>query len=320
MLRSLRANELVNRPGEAWKLIQLAVKQSMRAKSEAPNLPSDTLGFELKPSQDRKRIQGTVIDNTLVVAIPGSGNIMDWAVNGNYEPTSTRDFGGTAAQFHQGFLAVAKVMQEELANRITATVTALRAQTPEPPEHIDLLLTGHSAGGAMAQLFYSMAMSESSHLAIATIAHNFRRVHCIVFGAPPITTIPIKPPARDPFQSGLFLSIINEGDPVPLLQKEYVEALLRVFVLSAEDLQSHYPNGFRVPDPVFRASGTCVVLCDSDASNLEEDGWIAVKIEEAKLHGKLFGNVSVHSCEQYLERCTSLAGGNGGSRTEELTP
>lgn len=141
-----------------------------------------------------------------------------------------------------------------------------------------------------------------------------------MFGAPPITTIPINPPARDPFRPGLFLSIINEGDPVPLLQKGYVEALLQVFVLSAQDLQSQYPDGFMVPDPVFRASGTCVVLCDRDASNLEEGGWIAVKIEEAKLHRKLFGNVSVHCCKQYLERCKSLAGGNGGPQAEELTP
>lgn len=173
----------------------------MRAGSGAPKLPSDTLGFELKPSQDRKRIQGTVIDKTLVVAIPGSDNIMDWMVNGNYEPISRpvrntliaglysymscpdiypppfflQDLGETDAKFHRGFLAVAEAMQEKLANRITATVTALRAQTPESPEHIDLLLTGHSAGGAMAQLFYSMAMSESSHLAIAAIAHSTSR-------------------------------------------------------------------------------------------------------------------------------------------------
>ncbi|KAK3935139.1 hypothetical protein QBC46DRAFT_56486 [Diplogelasinospora grovesii] len=234
---------------------------------------------------------------------------MDWMVNGNGEPIFSQDLGETlaTAQFHRGFLAVAEAMQEELAKRIAATVTALKAQ------HIDLLLTGHSAGGAMAQLFYAMmaTSAESSRRAIATIAPNFRRVHCIVFGAPPITTIPIQTPSRDPFQSGLFLSIINEGDPVPLAQEGYVKALLQVFVLSAKDLEKQYPDGFRVPDPVFRASGTCVVLRDSDASDVKASGWIAVKIQEQMLHRKLFGNVSVHKWKQYLERCESLFSGRG---------
>ncbi|RYP15481.1 hypothetical protein DL765_005688 [Monosporascus sp. GIB2] len=302
--------------GDTWRLIELAAQKSGDAYSKSLKLSPNSPSFELKPSQDSKRILGTVTDGVLVVSIRGSASIMDWMVNGNGEPTVSQDLGETTAKYHKGFLAVAEAIQERLAERILATVTKLKSQTPEAPEDIDLLLTGHSAGGAMAQLFYVMAASESSRRAIATVAPNFRRVHCIVFGAPPITTIPIDPPTRDPFQSGIFLSIINEGDPVPLLQQDYFHALLEVFVLSPEGLKKKYPHGFKVPDPVFRVSGPCIVLRDKDASDVDVREWNAVKIREEMLERKLFGNVGVHRKNEYLDRCKSLASKMAPSQDE----
>ncbi|RYP56593.1 hypothetical protein DL769_009904 [Monosporascus sp. CRB-8-3] len=267
---------------DTWRLIELAARESTDVYYKSVKLSPNYPGFELKPGQDLKRILGTVTDRVLVVSIRGSVSITDWLVNGNGEPIFSEDLGEATAKYHKGFLAIAEAMQERLAERILATVAKLKSQMPEAPEDIDLLLTGHSAGGAMAQLFYAVAALESSRRAIAAMAPDFRRVHCIVIGAPPITTIPIDPPRRDPFQSGTFLSIINEGDPVPLMQQDYVQALLEVFVLSPEELEKKYPNGFKVPDPVLRVSGPCIVLHNNDASDV---------------------------CEEYLERCKMLAGG-----------
>lgn len=59
-------------------------------------------------------------------------------------------------------------MQRQLAEEIHSAATKLYTQR-ELPGDMELLFTGHSAGGAMAQLFYTMAM-EYSHRDIATIA------------------------------------------------------------------------------------------------------------------------------------------------------
>ncbi|BCS01633.1 lipase family protein [Aspergillus luchuensis] len=200
---------------DTWRLIELAAEKSVNAYFESPELPPDSPVFELTPRGDSKRILGTVVDSVLVVAVRGSTSVMDWMVNGNGEPiTPSQSIGEPEAGYHKGYLAVAEAMQARLAEEVRAAVGA--------PGDMDLLFTGHSAGGGMAQLFYAMAASKSSSRTIATVVPNFRRVHCIVFGTPPIATIPIRPPSRDPFQSGIFLSIINEGDPVPLLQQGYL--------------------------------------------------------------------------------------------------
>ncbi|KAK3291315.1 Alpha/Beta hydrolase protein [Chaetomium fimeti] len=289
------------------RLIQLAAEKSDDTYATLSEPLSNSITFEIKAVLDRKKVRGTVVDNMLVVAIRGSVTLMDWMVNGNGEPVSSQDIGTPPAQFHRGFLAVAEAMQERLAKHIQATVESWKAtQTSPSSSQLDLLLTGHSAGGAVAQLLYAMAGSASSRLAFTAVVPNFRQVHCITFGAPPITTIPIQPPARDPFRSGLFLSIINEGDPVPLAQKEYIDAVIQVFVLSPEKAEELYHDGYPVPRPVFRASGTCVVLRDQDASNLALNRWTAVLIPEERLHQKLFANVAVHSGSEYLERCKLL--------------
>ncbi|RAL00057.1 uncharacterized protein BO80DRAFT_435445 [Aspergillus ibericus CBS 121593] len=224
---------------------------------------------------------------------------MDWMVNGNGEPiTPSQSIGEPAAGYHKGYLAVAEAMQMRLAEGILVAAGA--------PRDMGLLFTGHSAGGGMAQLFYAMAASKSSSRTIATVVPNFRRVHCIVFGTPPIATIPIRPPSRDPFQSGIFLGIINEEDPVPLLQQGYLSALIEVLVRSPRELKARYPDGFKVPDPVVRISGPCIVLRDTDPTNVESCVFDAVRIPAAMLERKLFRNVSAHNKDDYLKRCRNL--------------
>lgn len=92
-----------------------------------------------------------------------------------------------------------------------------------------LVLTGHSAGAAIASLLYALLRSiESSSLSQAVA--EFDKVHCIVFGAPPIPMEPLlgdvnKQPNR---HGSLFLSFINGGDPITKAPTRYSESDVNV--------------------------------------------------------------------------------------------
>lgn len=78
-----------------------------------------------------------------------------------------------------------------------------------------LLFTGHSAGGAIASLLYAhIASIQESSLSRAT--GSFPHIHCIVFGCPPISTLPLPrfPATHSEAMPSCFLSFLNEGDPI----------------------------------------------------------------------------------------------------------
>jgi hypothetical protein len=98
-----------------------------------------------------------------------------------------------------------------------------------------LLITGHSAGGAVAALLYShmLAVSKAAGSELSAVAGCFKRIHCITFGTPPVSLMPLAKPtdyARRPqLRKSLFLSFVNEGDPVTRADKAYVKSLLELF-------------------------------------------------------------------------------------------
>jgi len=100
-----------------------------------------------------------------------------------------------------------------------------------------LLITGHSAGGAVAALLYSHMLSTSpnaqSELNILTGC--FKRIHCVTFGAPPVSLLPLTRPSDSSLRKSIFLSFINEGDPVPRADKDYVRSLLELYSTPAPD-------------------------------------------------------------------------------------
>jgi len=53
-------------------------------------------------------------------------------------------------RWHSGFLNVACAMADELAEVLD------KEFNNEPKENVSILFAGHSAGGAMAQIFYAM--------------------------------------------------------------------------------------------------------------------------------------------------------------------
>jgi hypothetical protein len=62
---------------------------------------------------------------------------------------------------------------------------------------------------------------------------GFKRIHCITFGTPPISLLPLNKPGTPHHHKSLFLSFINEGDPVPRADKAYVRSLLELYASPA---------------------------------------------------------------------------------------
>ena len=171
--------------------------------------------------------------NTIVFAIRGTGkgNFMDWAVNLQTAPTSPRGFLDDPGNLcHGGFLDVARKMVKPVAAR-------LRQLLEENPNRasFSLLMTGHSAGGAVAALLYAHMLSETVKSELNILTGCFKRIHMVSFGAPPVSLLPLsKPPNSERrLRKSLFLSIVNEGDPVSRIEKAYVKTLLELYASPA---------------------------------------------------------------------------------------
>lgn len=113
---------------------------------------------------------------------------------------------------------------------VAARLRHLLEEDPSRSKY-SLLITGHSAGGAVAALLYSHMLSTSheaeSELNILTGC--FKRIHCVSFGAPPVSLLPLSKPTNPLLRKSLFLSFVNEGDPVPRADKAYVRSLLDLY-------------------------------------------------------------------------------------------
>lgn len=210
-----------------WPMICLAAQYSANAYSSPQasheraafvsadaRLGTKAMVMKSVPCDDKK---------TLVFAIRGTStlSLRDWNVNLHTAPVSPAGFlddGGNLC--HAGFLRVAKAMIQPIAMR-------LRMLLEENPSRssCSLLITGHSAGGAVAALLFShMLSSTKSELSILTDC--FKRVHCVTFGAPPVSLLPLSKPTTRRFHKSLFFSFMNEGDPVVRAEKAYVRSLV----------------------------------------------------------------------------------------------
>ncbi|OZJ04123.1 hypothetical protein BZG36_02822 [Bifiguratus adelaidae] len=283
---------------EDWRLIGLAAAASSEVYKEAPDI-QDGVTFKAKGNTKATVIYVEELNGqrVLVVAVRGTVTKEDWMLNANGTPKKSSKLLEGSATWHGGFLMVAEVMQKKTAKAVAEAAT-------EDDQIDSILFTGHSAGGAIAQLFYAMKLLSAPAYADSSI--GFQKVHCITFGAPPLASVHIphgQPPLHKP---GAFLSFINEGDPVPLAQEEYIKALIDVYVLSNDDLKKRYSQGYHVPPPRLRVSGTCVVLRDVDPHDAEQMALQACITNSEVVEKKLFGNPYVHPMKVYLERVKEL--------------
>ena len=118
---------------------------------------------------------------------------------------------------------------------IKPVASRLRSLLEEDPARssCSLLITGHSAGGAVANLLYAHMLAEKVKSELNILTSCFKRVHCLTFGTPPISLLPITKPPTLRYKKSLFLSFINEGDPVPRANKAYVRSLLDLYASPA---------------------------------------------------------------------------------------
>lgn len=168
--------------------------------------------------------------NTIVFAVRGTATFMDWVVNLNTAPASPAGFLDDAGNLcHAGFLSTAR----GLVRPVAARLRQLLAEEPRRAKGgYSLLITGHSAGGAVASLLYCHMLSSSSSAGeseLSALTGRFRRVHCVTFGAPPVSLLPLAKPGREALRKSLFLSFVNEGDPVARADPAYVRALLALY-------------------------------------------------------------------------------------------
>ncbi|KAH7408628.1 Alpha/Beta hydrolase protein [Phaeosphaeria sp. MPI-PUGE-AT-0046c] len=166
--------------------------------------------------------------NTVVFAIRGSEGFMDWAVNYNTAPSSPDGFLDDPANLcHAGFLYVAKKMIKPVAERLRKLLEENPARS-----NCSLLITGHSAGGAVASLLYAHMMSTKIESELSYLTGFFKRVHCITFGAPPISLRALQKPEDKRHRKSLFFAFVNEGDPVPRADKAFVKSLIKLYATS----------------------------------------------------------------------------------------
>jgi hypothetical protein len=167
--------------------------------------------------------------NTIVFAIRGSQTFMDWAVNYNSAPNSPDGFLDDPANLcHAGFLYVAKKMIKPVAERLKVLLQENPARS-----NCSLLITGHSAGGAVAALLYAHMMSTKIESELSYLTSFFKRVHCITFGAPPVSKRPLKKPEDKRHRKSLFYAFVNEGDPIPRADKSVLKSLLKLYASPA---------------------------------------------------------------------------------------
>ncbi|KAL4882661.1 Alpha/Beta hydrolase protein [Aspergillus karnatakaensis] len=233
----------------------------------------------------------------LVVAIRGStSKRRDWTINFDDIGAGTDGDGfintdDTKYQVHGGFLDCAKGMVEKISEAISSVLS--KAEQNVSNKSFQLLFTGHSAGGAVAALLYAHMMSKNSS-SLADLHPKFSSIQCITFGAPP-TSNPALSTAHHP-SSSTFLSIINEGDPVPRMDKEYIEALLIIYISPMPD------DGvtWDLPAMLLQPAGTILFLKDGVQGFCDVKDDVGQKNTKDVLEATIFGNPRAHKMDMYL--------------------
>lgn len=261
--------------------------------------------------------------NFIVIAIRGSQwNIMDWCVNFALEPTRPIDFlddEGNAC--HQGFLQVARSMVDPVAARLKQ----LLEQSPSRVAST-LLFTGHSAGGAVANLLYLHMHSKTPNNALAPFNGVFKHVHCVTFGVPPMSLLPLQNPAGRQYDRNIFVSFVNEGDPIVRADVPYMKSLARLFAastpkpISGKGLRSKASRlalkgqdsglspgsapTWPVPEAALSNAGRLVLLREKPGNTAKVE---ATYLSDGQLRDVVFGDPVMHHIEVYQRRIFDLA-------------
>ncbi|KAK3177041.1 hypothetical protein OEA41_008367 [Lepraria neglecta] len=162
---------------------------------------------------------------------------------------------------------------------------------------------------------------------------GFKRIHCITFGTPPISLLPLNKPATHRYKKSLFMSFINEGDPVPRADKAYVRSLLSLYaspapgtkcIASVPALKScKRPKAkransapaaptkattWKVPPGELSNAGRLVVLREPRNAGAEAQDDVKAEItSDQELRTVVFGDPVMHMMKVYARRIEVLA-------------
>ena len=250
---------------------------------------------------------------------------------------------------------------------IKPVASRLRSLLEEDPSRstCSLLLTGHSAGGAVASLLYAHMLAEVAKSELNTLTGctsppikpttriyvsnktppGFKRIHCLTFGTPPISLLPLAKPHSLCHKKSLFMSFINEGDPVPRADKAYIRSLLNLYASPAPGstgcpasipllkptLNSIKPTRpkpvkansappmlpltappplyvWNVPPGTLSNAGRLVVLRDNPQAGAEATNDVRAEVtSDEALRGVVFGDPVMHMMKVYAKRVEVLA-------------
>ena len=280
---------------------------------------------------------------TAVVSIRGSKTLADWAVNFNNSSTNASPFiaidqigdltGNSNAgqvKVHRGFLHAAEELVPRIENEFKSILN-------DNPGSLDVVFTGHSACGAVASPLFAHFLSHAFWKYQEQLLSPYVRLSCITFGAPPIFTVNEFPTFRN-LQNpdtlglvgkGLLLSFINEGDPIPRTDEDFVNVLLKLLSESSSDdpvsPQDGKSQGFfrsrsqrnrsgsakQFPHLSLFGLGELVLIRDAnaDADGDEEQDLRLCSLRPQELEKFLFANFMAHHKDAYVEHIAAIAKG-----------
>ncbi|KAK2029841.1 alpha/beta-hydrolase [Colletotrichum zoysiae] len=206
---------------------------------------------------------------------------------------------------HRGFAECANTLAPIILRHIKAALDKIQPQNRD----IEIVFTGHSAGGAVASLlfcYFSTFQVLATHQTIPTLS-------CISFGSPPILTadmdLLISQFSANNIFFGNFLAFVNDGDPIPCMDDTYAKKLASIWhsvggsrPRRAEDLGAFVP-----PRLSLNCLGHLVCLIDRNAGSDEEDeSLMACYLNHHQLEQRAWANIWAHDMKQYVNWITLL--------------
>jgi hypothetical protein len=217
-----------------------------------------------------------------------------------------------------------------MVKSVAARLRTLLAENPHRSAS-SLLITGHSAGGAVAQLLYMHMLSKTVESELTYLTGFFKRVHCVTFGTPPVSLLPLSTPKSKLNKKSLFFSFVNEGDPVARADKAVVRSLLKLYTSPAPSApqvadpappkssfkwtkpttwsaDSYAPSQpiWPIPDATLSMGGRVVLMRPKVQGSGPEDVE-AVTVTDEMLREIVFGDPACHTMTMYSKRIEILA-------------
>jgi hypothetical protein len=213
-----------------------------------------------------------------------------------------------------------------------------KPSTGEPMKP-DLVLTGHSAGGGIAALIFAHLLLYNDKIykslcflytmcfilfPMLTGISGLRYIHLVTFGAPPIFSSALNTKLIELHQNianvpengegddsgtrrGLFMSIVNQGDPVARADKAYIRSLVELYT-------KHGPTEFinaspqtlkkewELPPAELANAGVVVVAHDTKA-DIKETDWKLSIVDQRILDGLVWGKPCKSTCNRSVRNC-----------------